>query len=152
MVSFWNTWWNWNWVDQFGAASAVFCPIGPRRRCLETTSLLFGLWQSLGSILSPTLVNIFVKTLGEVIRGYGLTAWSVCWWYPGLPPLIPRGWWIPWTGISEVMVWMRSNNLKLNHDNTDVLLVRSVSGLGSGLKPVFGKLHLLPKSFPMQFW
>ncbi|KAF7252767.1 putative RNA-directed DNA polymerase from transposon BS [Varanus komodoensis] len=86
-----------------------------------------------GSILSPMLLNIYMKLLGKVIRRCGLRnhqyaddtqlylSFST---NPGEAVAVLN------RCLAEVMGWMRANKLKLNPDKTEVLLV---GGLGFGM-------------------
>ncbi|KAF7239662.1 putative RNA-directed DNA polymerase from transposon BS [Varanus komodoensis] len=101
-----------------------------------------------GSILSPLLFNIYMKTLGEVIKRCGLwnhqyadntqlyLSFST---NPGEAVAVLN------RCLAEVMGWMRANKLKLNPDKTEVLLVGG-SGFGEGeLNLVLNGVALPPR-------
>ncbi|KAF7243701.1 Pleckstrin-likey domain-containing family M member 3 [Varanus komodoensis] len=76
-----------------------------------------------GPILSPMLFNIYMKTLGEVIRRFGLR----CHQYADDTQLYHS---TPCEAVTvlnqclaEVMGWMRANKLNLSSDKMEVLLV-----------------------------
>lgn len=75
IVSVWRFFQNWDYEVPFCGGFNPTRKVG-FRKCSEwmlLRSLAFWLGDPLDSILSPMLVNIFMKLLGEVIQSFGLS-------------------------------------------------------------------------------
>ena len=93
--------------------------------CSAPRPLRFGVPQ--GSILSPMLFNIYMKPLGEVIRGFGVRCHQYAddtQLYLSFPPDSEEAVEVLDRCLEAVGGWMRVNKLRLNPDKTEVLLVR----------------------------
>nr|GFC52549.1 hypothetical protein [Tanacetum cinerariifolium] len=80
-----------------------------------------------GSILSPMLFNIYMKPLGEVIRGFGVGSHQYAddtQLFLSFPPDSKGAVDVLNRCLEAVGSWMGANKLKLNPDKTEVLLVQ----------------------------
>ncbi|XP_053120143.1 uncharacterized protein LOC128330801 [Hemicordylus capensis] len=114
--------------------------------CSSKSELKYGVPQ--GSILSPMLFNIYMKLLGEIIRGFG----AGCYQYADDTQIYFSMSTSSGVGISSlnacleaVMGWMGENKLKLNPDKTEVLIVRGRNSRDVFDLPVLDRVTLPQK-------
>uniref|UniRef100_A0A803TBL4 Reverse transcriptase domain-containing protein n=1 Tax=Anolis carolinensis TaxID=28377 RepID=A0A803TBL4_ANOCA len=129
------------WLQSFLEGRSQMVKLGDT--CSDPWPLTCGVLQ--GSILSPMLFNIYMKPLGEVIRGVGVQCHlyaddtQLHYSFPPTSKEAPR---ILDQCLAAVMGWMRANKLKLNPDKTEVLQVSRSTDRGIGWLPVLDGVAL----------
>uniref|UniRef100_A0A803TBL9 Reverse transcriptase domain-containing protein n=1 Tax=Anolis carolinensis TaxID=28377 RepID=A0A803TBL9_ANOCA len=129
------------WLQSFLEGRSQMVKLGDT--CSDPWPLTCGVPQ--GSILSPMLFNIYMKPLGEVIRGFGVRCHlyaddtQLHYSFPPTSKETPR---ILDQCLATVMGWMRANKLKLNPDKTEVLQVSRSTDRGIGWLPVLDGVAL----------
>ncbi|XP_053169630.1 uncharacterized protein LOC128353010 [Hemicordylus capensis] len=111
--------------------------------CLAPWPLACGVLQ--GSVLSPMLFNIYMKPLGEVIRGFGLSCQQYAdhtQLYLSLSPDPREAVDVLNRGLEAVMGWMWANKLKLNPDKMEVILVSRRANRDKDILPVLDGVAL----------
>uniref|UniRef100_A0A803SWN1 Reverse transcriptase domain-containing protein n=1 Tax=Anolis carolinensis TaxID=28377 RepID=A0A803SWN1_ANOCA len=129
------------WLQSFLEGRTQMVKLGDT--CSDPWPLTCGVPQ--GSILSPMLFNIYMKPLGEVIRGFGVRCHLYAddtQLYDSFPPTSKEAPRILDQCLAAVMGWMRANKLKLNRDKTEVLQVSRATDRGIGRLPVLDGVTL----------
>uniref|UniRef100_A0A670J261 Reverse transcriptase domain-containing protein n=1 Tax=Podarcis muralis TaxID=64176 RepID=A0A670J261_PODMU len=113
-------------------------PIGKTQfsECSDPWALTCGVPQ--GSVLSPMLFNIYMKPLGEIIRGFGLGVHQYAddtQLYLSFNSKPVKAVKVLCECLEAVGGWMAANRLRLNPDKTEVLFLgdRGWAGVGDSL-------------------
>uniref|UniRef100_A0A803SZI2 ribonuclease H n=1 Tax=Anolis carolinensis TaxID=28377 RepID=A0A803SZI2_ANOCA len=129
------------WLQSFLEGRSQMVKLGDT--CSDPWPLSCGVPQ--GSILSPMLFNIYMKSLGEVIRSFGVRCHLYAddtQLYYSFPPKSKEAPRILDQCLAAVLAWMRANKLRLNPDKTEVLQVSRKSDRGIGWQPVLDGVTL----------
>uniref|UniRef100_A0A803TNY3 Reverse transcriptase domain-containing protein n=1 Tax=Anolis carolinensis TaxID=28377 RepID=A0A803TNY3_ANOCA len=129
------------WLCSFLEGRSQMVKLGDT--CSDPWPLTCGVPQ--GSILSPMLFNIYMKPLGEVIRGFGVRCHLYAddtQLYYSFPPNSKEAAQTLNQCLAAVSNWMRANKLKLNPDKTEALLVSCGTNWGIGWQPVLDGVAL----------
>uniref|UniRef100_A0A803TXA5 Reverse transcriptase domain-containing protein n=1 Tax=Anolis carolinensis TaxID=28377 RepID=A0A803TXA5_ANOCA len=129
------------WLRSFLEGRSQMVSLGDT--CSAPQPLTCGVPQ--GSVLSPMLINIYMKLLGEIIQSFGVR----CHLYAddvqlchSFPPVTQEAVQVLNRCLAAVSDWMGSNKLKLNPDKIEVLLVSRKAEQGIGLQPVLDGVTL----------